>query len=389
MSIKHQAGHFDSYPEHTLFKHRLLDCYVPRWLQKVVRGRPGTVGVVIVDTFAGPGSDNQGNEGSPLLLARAAIVGRERLRHDGFSVDVQVIAIEQAPARFAKLAEFMEPFGTAVHTLSGTLREHLERILTQHSGWPMLFFFDPFGVKGLDADLVRRVLSEEGREALVLLNDPGALRLVGAAKVRRARVGKSPENLQLFEDREVEPEAISPPEIQWSRGEEISREILTAAFGDDRWEVVMKLAPGWPRRRKLIELYEGLLHEMGAAYTTRIPVWNAGRLRQYTLLHASRSPHGRTTMKEEVKRALGSCSLPDAVKEIVRTELRVNVDEVSGGIQGAFRGKEAFWAMDRRPSVQEFALQETGIFPFQLDELKRTLQRWKQPGAIVSYRLPE
>lgn len=374
--------YWEEFKDHTLFKHFVLECYASAWMQKVVRGRAARE-VVVVDAFAGMGGDQVGNPGSPVRLARAAAIAGAKLAADlGIPVPVHVIAIELKPQWCAALAAYMRPFGSTVEVLEGTLRDHLPRILDEHGSNPTLFFLDPFGLKGLEADLVSRALAGEAREALVLFNDPGADRLAGAAGGHdEAESGVQGSLFGPSASEEIEsPVAGELAEPSWGESG-ASREILERAFGGNAWELALGGVTGGPARRTaLIRSYETLLQSMGARYTTRIPVCNARGEREYTLVHASKSPHGRLTMKQEALRALRLCDLPERVKTIIQGQLRTDLEGAILGLWEVFGGQEVFWSEDHVPSIKAHLLQETEMFPHQLDEVRGRLKGSKVPG---------
>ncbi len=66
---EHRDDHFSEFRGHTLLKHGVLHRYVKAWIQ-ILKKRHKIIW--ILDGFAGPGKDEAGNLGSPLLLARIA-----------------------------------------------------------------------------------------------------------------------------------------------------------------------------------------------------------------------------------------------------------------------------------------------------------------------------
>ena len=63
-----------------------------------------------------------------------------------------------------------------------------------------IVFLDPFGLKGLEADLVAEALDGEAREVLVLFNDPGAGRLGGASGALSSPAARTEETWDLFSE---------------------------------------------------------------------------------------------------------------------------------------------------------------------------------------------
>lgn len=257
---------------------------------------------------------------------------------------------------------------------------------------PMMAFLDPCGVDGLDASLVRQVLAADRNEVLARFSDEGALRHFGAVSAEQALVSTmSPQGTLLLDEAPPAPiseaarrsadRARAATQVTATR----AREILDAAFGDHGWQADIERFPrGAQRRERFVERYREFLASTGARYTTIVPIWDAECQLDANLVHASRSPYGRSTLKVEVERALRKCPLPEKAKDLIRLDVRVSLEDVTACARDEFSGQTVRWAeQGADPSVRRFVLQETDIFPCQLAELQR---RWRELGWMVTKR---
>ncbi len=89
---------------------------------------------------------------------------------------IEVVLIEKSRRNRRLLATRVDALGATIRTYidirPGTLADHADDLLTKYAAAPMVIFMDPYGVKGLDAELVRRALAGPKREVFVQFN-PG------------------------------------------------------------------------------------------------------------------------------------------------------------------------------------------------------------------------
>jgi three-Cys-motif partner protein len=349
--------------------------------------------------------DEQGNYGSPVLIARAAAMSAAQIsdmteKH----VDVRVIAIERVKKHFKALQANLAAFPDGARALHGTLAQYFDAIDHEFYGVPTLFFIDPFGVKSLDGAIVRRALEGDRREVLVYFADQAALRHFGAATSQLTKPEKRAATLTaepgLFpEIAEQEVRSLQPKIAQSKRAQGITREsairILDRAFDGHHWYNVVNDVPPHERRRAFIDLYsQFLVDRCGAVRALAFPVYDAEGDRRYHLLHASKKLSGYTTMKESIEYGLNHGPLPSNVAAMVRYEMRCRVDAIDLLIRNQFAGQRVRWAEDKTspkaPSVKWFALEESSIMPSQLDELKARLADVRVPKTrnTILYQFP-
>jgi three-Cys-motif partner protein len=398
--VTKSRAHFDEFKPHSRHKHLILKSYFEAWGRKLLL-RPGAGTMVCyVDACAGPGIDDAGNHGSPIIAAKAAAMAEEQLGEmRGKTFRVQVIAIEEKAKRYAALVENLRPFGARARALRGTLGEHLAAIEHEFGDTPTLHFIDPFGLKPLQAEVVRRALAHPKNEALILFADQAALRHFGAAvatetkatgrlRVHERQVSLFPE-LDAAEHAELEAKAQRSQEALEITADR-AIQILDAAFGGHSWFPIIEATPAHLRREKFLQLYRAFLQEeCRARYVLEVPVLSAEGDHMYFLVHATKSGKGFAAMKEAVEHALRHGPLPGPAVEQMWDLLRRDLADVAARVRAHFAGREVRWAPDKEDRgaecIRHYALEETPIFPFQLPLLKERLRDYRQPGRMEVY----
>jgi len=154
---------FEHKREWSRWKHRLLYRYLAQFAG-IVGSKHSTV--YYVDGFAGEGQyRNPPEDGSPVIAAKIAI---QTPPSRGYRL--RCINIE--PTHYTELSAATASFGSSVvENRPGTFRENLDYVLGTTSQYPALFFLDPMGHKGMEWDVVTRVI-ERARSAItdILLN---------------------------------------------------------------------------------------------------------------------------------------------------------------------------------------------------------------------------
>ena len=385
-----RRDHFESFEDHTLLKHYLLDAYLKAWATILLRANFRRIW--FVDAFAGAGRDATGKPGSPLI---AAEIAREiNAKHFPQGIDAKrgmhVLAIEWDPERFKllkqNLAEFTEGKTACAHVRPRTLEDYIDRFLEHVGTDPVLFFLDPFGVDGLSAALIGRLLANDRNEALVLFHDEGAIRLHGKASAT------VPDEDELFneklDERAFSHESLFGPEDTIRQREEAmaaareavarslaghksnpqAKEILDKAYGGDWWQGELDGLPVVQRQTRARELYEDrVLRYRGAGFVLPFSVDTRGGRHKYYLLHASQHSRAFVAMKDAMHRARGKAG--------VQVELTSDTDvgAVATAVAAHFDGQTVRWSGDG--SVQEFALANTPLWMHERDALKAELLR--------------
>lgn len=380
--------HFDEFQEHTLLKHAILDTYLGSWANKLLCwGRAGDT-VFFVDAFAGAGHDKAGNPGSPLIAARIAVETQASLRKRPATATakMRVLAIEKMSGRSRVLAEYLKPFDEVepgvYRVLRGTLAEHIDEIVRETAGRPTLYFLDPFGLKGLDSATYAKALSGPHNEIFALFADMGASRLHGLVTADSPDVEGQLRALEshpsLFPELDAEAAArIAAAAEEKAHALDMSRpaarEHVSRALGNDAWVEHLAQIDAKDRPTAFVRMFIQRLVQDGAVYVLAIPMRNRDGRRVYTLVHASKSAKGFTAMKEAVSSGLRKETLPENVRRMIREDLAQPVENIAAQLRTAFAEQVVSWTGDVGPTVRGYVLERTGMFDFQLDELKDTL----------------
>lgn len=164
------------YSEHAAAKHEILRRYLDAWLAILGRRRRGSSfrhnRLVLVDGFAGRGRYMGGEDGSPAIMFRQAVQAVEA----GLAEHVVIRCTEPNETNFRHLQE----------VCAGLRHDRVEIVPRQQtfaqigaavSDWasqqrpavPTFVMIDPYGVRGVDLSLLRRLLGNERLEVLLTL----------------------------------------------------------------------------------------------------------------------------------------------------------------------------------------------------------------------------
>jgi three-Cys-motif partner protein len=375
--VSKSSGHFGEFKAHTRLKHIMLETYFQTWARKLLL-RPGAGDVLYyIDACAGPGMDDAGNHGSPILAAHEAAKARGQILDQfGRAVTVNVIAIEKSGQRFRELKKNLAPFGNHARAVRGTLAEHLPALLTEMGAAPALFFIDPFGIEPLKAHIVRAAVMRRYTEALLLFADQAALRHYGVITADVEEMGGQVDLLQefgaLYEDQEAKVLAAKAEELEPTR--EACEEIMSAAFADWDWQTPVGAVARSRRRQVIVDEYERMLRAAGGEYVLKIPIIGLKNRHVYHLFHATKSPAGYATMKDAVSTALRKSPRVGSAADAIRYLVRTDIDEVERLVRRQFSGQRVSWTgHGDTPSVRRWVLQNTPTYPFEMTALKKRL----------------
>ena len=398
--------HFEEFEPHTLLKHAVLKAYLQTWMRKMLL-RPGAgAEICFVDACAGKGCDEHGRPGSPVLAAVEAKKTEAQLRDQyGRESRVHVLAIEKKASHFLELRKNLEPFPETATALRGTLADHIDDHFARFGETPTLFFIDPFGLEPLDAEVIRRAINGGPRnEVFLLFADQAALRHFGAATalapdLEEAVSARIPQQQSLFgDDAEVEKRIRDDLETKHHAkvaGQELTRpaamRILNSAFAGEDWLEQIGACEPSRRRERFLAMYTALLRRMGAQYVLPLPMRSEADKLVYHLIHATKSAHGYTAMKDVISAELKRAALSEDVVETMRFAIRSDLDAVEAAVRRQFAGRRVPLTSkeSRQPTLRKFVLEETDAFHFEFDELKQRLKPYKDPGkGPVHYSFP-
>lgn len=394
-------GHFEEFQEHTRLKHQILSAYLESWARKLlIGGKPGGR-VWFVDGFAGAGQDSHGSPGSPLIAARLAKLLLDERGAVRGRAPMVVLAIESDHSRHEQLKKLLKPYRdskpTLARTTTGTLQEYLGAIVDKAANDPILYFLDPFGVKGLVVNQLPILLSGPQNEVFVLFSHMGARRLHATLLSEGLDVENEVDQIKaapsLFPD--FDQEAIESLRDQERRSQEALRatqlsaeKILGEALGPQAIEEA-SAAPPEDRPAVLTRIFMDRLRAAGATHVVALPVRNATNAPIYQLVYATKSPIGLRTMKEAMHTGLNSSDLPEEARDAIRQELGRPIGEVVEDLLRYFGGREVPWLGEAGgESVKRHLLEQTLVFPWQFGPVKAALARYRQKGRKIVYEFP-
>lgn len=157
---------------HTAGKHLVLKHYLDAWLPIVASSSFNTM--TIVDGFAGPGRYKDGEEGSPLIALRSVA---EHAQVKAIEQKLKFLFIESHVERYgqlkANIASHCDALSqSAVSTYQGEFDSVANRMLDRVDRGnielgPSFFMIDPFGVKGVRMETIRRILANQSAETYI------------------------------------------------------------------------------------------------------------------------------------------------------------------------------------------------------------------------------
>lgn len=389
---KARDHHFAEFDAHTRLKHLIWDRYLKAWAQKLLGWGGAGQRLWIIDAFAGSGADSAGNPGSPRIAATIArdITRARREIASASGAIVHVIAMEKDIGRAeelrANMAEFLEGDPPVAYVWHGTLADVVDRLTKTIGTEPALFFLDPFGVDGMQAELLPKILAGPHNEIFALFSDTGAARLhavLGAEDVSADdAVAREMREPSLFAEYDAEEEAkIRARAERRTKALGSTRSaairILNTAFGGDWWLQEIERVEPEDRPFHFVQLYVRLLHGAGAVFTIPIPVRDEANRRVYHLVYASKSAKGFRAMKESIATALNASALPAHVLGEMVLDLHADTGHTADQIARHFAGREVRWtdSKDKRAvTVRNFVLEHTGVFPYQCDAVRDALR---------------
>lgn len=245
---------------HTVAKHEILRRYLQAYYPKLAstRGR-----IVFVDGFAGPGEYEGGEPGSPIIALDSLIEHSYFPKMSG--CEFLFLFIEADRAHFEMLERTVA--GRHFHpnvkprVRCGTFEEHMAQVLDslgEKQMAPAFVMVDPFGVKGLPLNLLRRLASFPKTELLITFIYESMSRFLGS------------DNFKPHLDK---------------------------LFGTSEWRRAMNLH-GDRRKEFLSDLYARQLGSIGMEYVRLFEMKDAGNRTEYFLAFATHHTEGLRVMKE-------------------------------------------------------------------------------------------
>jgi three-Cys-motif partner protein len=250
---------------HTAKKHEILRGYFVAWLPIMAKWNKR---LVYIDGFAGPGRYSEGEDGSPVIVLKAARDHRYPMQ-----TELCCIFVEDDPARCdhlkSVLAELSPPLPSHVkwEVVQGKFDEHLTKTFDTLDAQakalaPSLVFIDPFGLSHTPFSTIRRILANKRCEVLV--------------------------NLMYEEVNRFLSNALISPH-------------LDGLFGTSEWRTVLNISGADQRRRAIHDIYLGQLKTV-ARYVQSFEMRNKTNSTDYFLFFATNDLKGLEKMKDAMWR---------------------------------------------------------------------------------------
>jgi three-Cys-motif partner protein len=155
---------------HTAKKHEILRRYFQAWLP--ILGRFNSR-LLYIDAFAGPGEYSKGEDGSPLVVLKAA-----RDHTVKFTSELECIFVESTHERFCHLVKLLDRIKPSLRpnirfrALEGTFNDQLAQIFgaaeeQRKRRGPTLAFVDPFGYSHTPFDTIAKLIRYPKSEVLI------------------------------------------------------------------------------------------------------------------------------------------------------------------------------------------------------------------------------
>lgn len=245
---------------HTQAKHSILRRYLQGYYPKMASVQQR---LVFIDGFAGPGQYQGGEPGSPVIALDALTRHNQFPRWSG--TKFPFLFIEEERSRFdllnTTLASRQDPANVSVSVLCGTFEEHMTEVLRDLGSdrlAPAFVMIDPFGVKGLPLELLRRLAAFPKTELLISFMYESISRFHAQPNYEAA---------------------------------------LDELFGTPAWREAEGLE-GDAKKAFLSNLYASQLAEIGMEYVRLFEMRDGGNRTEYFLAFATHHPDGLRVMKD-------------------------------------------------------------------------------------------
>lgn len=273
---RQRSGFFNSKEAHpwSRVKDRILGSYLVAYLAKVSRLNKK---ILLVDAFAGPGRTDNGEDGSPLLICRAAADFAQGKYHAFF--------VNKNQKHHEQLQETLKTLGyeNSTTAILGDGPSVLEALAPMLNRQTVFLYIDPFGVEcefsALEAFLHRS--KNCSTEILINLNMPALHRLAGKDATKGGR-----EVTGQLKDR---------------------HEQITRILGGDSWKEHLFTGEDTKKReRGIVEGYEEKLASTGyLTYTGSCPIRESPSSQtKYFMIFASRHPDAMLLFNDDMCRAV-------------------------------------------------------------------------------------
>lgn len=190
MSHKADQSFFATKREWSRVKDAILSYYLVPYLQKVKDLRRP---ILLVDLFAGPGKFDDGSDGSPLILLRAAKLLADQGR------PITTLLVEQDTVLAEKLRTNVASYGDLADVRTADCMTLIDDIADRAVVSTTFLYVDPFTISGLDLGRLARIFGALGAGASVEL----LFVFMAPIFLRWASACQADEGTDLFQDKLV------------------------------------------------------------------------------------------------------------------------------------------------------------------------------------------
>jgi three-Cys-motif partner protein len=283
------SNFFDKKREWSKYKDFILDYYLEPYIPKVnTLKKP----ILIIDCFAGRGKFDDGQPGSPLIIA--PIIRRWRQK----GVQIRGLFIEADSINYPRLVESLEGYSDFAETRFGTFEQHLPEIADQARQNTVFLYVDPYNVRSLTFDRMKAVYdqirtSSSSVEVLLNFNAATFMRWALAALQRHQEIpAETPdEPLDQLED---------------ASGQPMELNMLDAIAGGNYWRTIaFDSSLDFPQKlhRLTSEYMDRMLSSFRYVASCAIMAKYHHRVPKYHLVYATRHEDGLELINDAMCKA--------------------------------------------------------------------------------------
>ncbi|MBI5213977.1 MAG: three-Cys-motif partner protein TcmP [Nitrospirae bacterium] len=267
----------------SVVKDRILDYYLKPYTSKVLRtGRP----IVICDCFAGRGKFDDGENGSPLIIAEQ--VKGHLLKQPDIGNKIQGVFIEKKYHDELK-SNLLGYAGVTVY--SGSYEDNLQKILALDSNNNLFLYVDPYGIKSLDLSSFVQIKNRGFYSVEMLMNFNSAGFLREGCRLLTYEDSFADEDLTDYEiDDDVN-----------------TKERMDSIAGGDYWQKILRAYYNgqidiYTAEEQFFSEYNGRVNQL-FKYTVNIPIkLKSTNLPKYRLIFGSNHEDGLILMADNMNK---------------------------------------------------------------------------------------
>ncbi|MDA8338694.1 MAG: three-Cys-motif partner protein TcmP [Nitrospiraceae bacterium] len=267
----------------SIVKDRVLDYYLKPYTSKVLRtGKP----IIICDCFAGKGKFDDGENGSPLLIAEQ--IKSHLLREPIIDNKIQGVFIEKK--YHDELKTNLSGY-TNVTVYPGSYEDNLKKILLFDNNNNLFLYIDPYGIKSLDLSSFTQIKNRGFNSVEMLMNFNSAGFLREGCRLLTYEDSFTDEDLTDYEiDDDIN-----------------TKEKMNAIAGGDYWQEILKTYYNgqiniYTAEEQFFAEYSKRVNQL-FKYTVNIPIkLKSTNLPKYRLIFGSNHEDGLILMADNMNK---------------------------------------------------------------------------------------